>query len=99
MVTQKILIPSSETTFCLLEKLISALFFKLTKAKFGDLMNKTKNLKVIALILLTSAILLAAIPLPNVAAATQDSMYVYSSIGGTVSTGGTDPNRRRKLQL
>ena len=50
-------------------------------------MNKTKNLKVIALILLTSAILLAA--MPNVTAATQDSLYVYSSIGGTVSAGGT----------
>lgn len=53
-------------------------------------MNKPKNLKVVALIFFTSTIILAATSLPNIAAATQDSMYVYNSIGGRVSTAGTD---------
>ena len=49
-------------------------------------MNKTKNL-VLAL-LLTSAILLAAINLSSVTAQTTSSTYVYDSIGGTISANG-----------
>ena len=50
-------------------------------------MNKTKNI-VLALIL-TSAILLAAINLSSVTAATTSSTYIYASIGGTISSNGT----------
>lgn len=56
-------------------------------------MNKrsTKNFKVLALILVTSALLLVAI-IPNISsvkAATQDSVYVYTVIGGAISANGT----------
>ncbi len=51
-------------------------------------MNKTKkNLKVFTLILLTSALLIVATN-PSVKAATQDSVYVYTSLGGSISTMG-----------
>jgi len=52
--------------------------------------NTTKNFKVFALILLTSALLLVAV-IPNVPvkAATTDSVYVYSTIGGSISGNGT----------
>jgi hypothetical protein len=53
--------------------------------------NSTKNFKVFTLILLTSALLLVAIN-PNISsvkATTQDSVYVYASLGGTVSANGT----------
>jgi hypothetical protein len=55
-------------------------------------MRTTKNFKVFALILLTSALLLVAInpSIPTVKAATQDSVYIYVSIGGTISAGGTN---------
>ncbi len=55
-------------------------------------MKTTKNFKVFALILLTSALLLVAINpnIPTVKAATQDSVYIYVSIGGTISAGGTN---------
>ena len=52
-------------------------------------MNKTtKNCKVLALILLTSALLIVA-AVPNVGAQTNDNVYIYTSIGGTISTMGT----------
>jgi hypothetical protein len=58
----------------------------------GDLMNHSKNnFKVLALILLTSALLIAAVN-PNITtvkAQTTDSLYVYSTIGGTISANGT----------
>jgi len=55
------------------------------------LLKYTKNFKVFALILLTSALLLVAINpnIPSVKATTQDSVYVYTSLGGTVSANGT----------
>ncbi len=53
--------------------------------------NSTKNFKVLALILLTSALLISAIntQVPLAKAATTDSVYVYSTIGGSVSANGT----------
>src|SRR5208283_5247555 len=55
-------------------------------------MKTTKNFKVFVLILLTSALLLVAINpnIPSVKAATTDSVYVYTSVGGTISAGGTN---------
>ena len=56
-------------------------------------MNKsTRNVKVFALILLTSALLILAInpSIPRVKATTQDSLYVYTSCGGTMAADGTN---------
>ena len=57
-------------------------------------MNKkiTKSIKVFVLILLTSALLLVAINsnISSVKATTQDSVYIYTSIGGTISAAGTN---------
>jgi hypothetical protein len=55
-------------------------------------MNESaKNVKVFALILLTSTLIILAInpSLPNVKAATTDSVYVYTSCGGTIVSNGT----------
>lgn len=55
-------------------------------------MNKTtKNCKGLALILLTSALLIVA-AIPNIAtvnAQAMDNVYIYNSIGGTIATMGT----------
>lgn len=50
-------------------------------------MSKSKNFKVIALILITSALLMVAIN-PGAKAQTQDSVYIYTSLGGSISTMG-----------
>lgn len=52
--------------------------------------NTAKNFKVLALILLTSALLITAIntEIPMAKAATSDSVYVYTSVGGTITAGG-----------
>lgn len=56
------------------------------------MLKTTRNVKVFVLILLTSALLIFAISptISNVKAATQDSVYVYTSCGGTISAGGTN---------
>jgi hypothetical protein len=51
-------------------------------------MSKSKNFKVIALILITSALLIVASN-PGVKAATQDSVYIYTSLGGSITTMGS----------
>ena len=61
--------------------------------------NTAKNFKVLALILLTSALLITAISteVPMAKAATSDSVYVYTTLGGTITangatvTGGSSP--------
>ncbi len=50
-------------------------------------MSKSKNFKAFALIFLTSALLIVATS-PSVKAATQDSVYIYTSLGGSISTMG-----------
>ena len=54
-------------------------------------MKTTKNIKVLALIFITSVLLIAAASsnIAYVKAATQDSVYVYSSLGGTITSDGT----------
>ncbi|MGA3291176.1 MAG: hypothetical protein ABSD42_13165 [Candidatus Bathyarchaeia archaeon] len=53
--------------------------------------NSTKNFKVLALILLTSTLLIGAISpsISTVKAATTDSLYVYTTTGGVISANGT----------
>ena len=62
-------------------------------------MNKTtKNCKVLALILLTSALLIVA-AVPNVGAQTNDNVYIYTSIGGTISAIGTTLTAEPAIRL
>ena len=51
--------------------------------------SQTKNLKVLALILLTSVLLVASISSASVKAQTQPSVYVYNSQGGNIDANGT----------
>jgi hypothetical protein len=55
------------------------------------MLKSTKNLKVFAMILLMSALLLLAINMniPSVKAATKTSVFVYTTLGGSVSGNGT----------
>ncbi len=54
-------------------------------------MNKksTKDFKVLALVLLTSALLIVSTGVASVKAATQPSVYVYNSQGGNIDANGT----------
>jgi len=65
---------------------------KQTKAKLGcviQMNKKTKNMKVLALILLTSALLITTIGTASVNAQTQPTVYVYNSQGGNIDANGT----------
>ncbi|MGD0070279.1 MAG: hypothetical protein ABSB71_01800 [Candidatus Bathyarchaeia archaeon] len=52
-------------------------------------MNKKMNIKALALILLTSALLITTIGTASVNAQTQPSVYVYNSQGGNINGNGT----------
>ncbi len=51
--------------------------------------SKTKNLKILSLILLTSTLLIIGSGAASVKAATQPTVYVYNSQGGNIDANGT----------
>ncbi len=51
--------------------------------------SKTKNLKILALILLTSTLLIIGSGAASVKAATEPTVYVYNSQGGDIAANGT----------
>ena len=51
--------------------------------------KKITSMKFLALVFLTSVLLTGSIYAASVKAQTQDSVYVYDTIGGTISAGGT----------